>query len=226
MFGLVACVTHGDSVEPAALFPSDPQLSSALDSMKASFWTDLSGVAVNTKETTDESRTDNLQNTGVANVMNTLAQPGQVTAYPHYENLAEVDTPPANGRPQKKRIAEKSHTTRDVIRAEGRERKRKKRLEKWSEAIRAARERAPWEQRFEELRQHLRTHSNLEVPKDTTLGRWVKTQRYYFKMMSVGEMSSLGLKRIGLLDSIGFDWRVDTNDEVTDHISVNADQGR
>jgi hypothetical protein len=107
MFGLVACVTHGDSVEPAASLPSDPQLSSALDSMKASFWTDLSGVAVNTKETTDESRTDDLQITGAANVMNTLAQPGQVTAYPRYENLAEVDTPPANGRPQKKRIAKK-----------------------------------------------------------------------------------------------------------------------
>ena len=84
----------------------------------------------------------------------------------------------------------------------------------------------PWEQRFEKLRQHFRTHGSLEVPKDTTLGRWVKTQRYYFKTTSEGEMSSLGLKRIGLLDSIGFDWRVDTNDEVTDHVSVNADQGR
>ncbi len=84
----------------------------------------------------------------------------------------------------------------------------------------------PWEQRFEELRQHFRTHGSLEVPKDTTLGCWVKTQRYYFKMTSEGQKSSLGLKRIGLLDSIGFDWRVDTNDEVTDHVSVNADQGR
>ena len=84
----------------------------------------------------------------------------------------------------------------------------------------------PWEQRFEKLMQHFQTHGSLEVPKDTTLGRWVKTQRYYFKTTSEGEMSSLGLKRIGLLDSIGFDWRVDTNDEVTDHVSVNADQGR
>jgi len=84
----------------------------------------------------------------------------------------------------------------------------------------------PWEQRFEKLRQYFRTHGSLEVPKDTTLGRWVKTQRYYFKTTSEGERSSLGLKQIGLLDSIGFDWRVDTNDEVTDHVSVNADQGR
>ena len=89
MFGLVDCVSHGDSVEPAASLPSDPQLSSALDCVKASLWTDFS------------------ESTGIANVMNTLAQPGQVTAYPHYENLAEVDTPPANGRPQKKRIAKK-----------------------------------------------------------------------------------------------------------------------
>ena len=91
----------------------------------------------------------------------------------------------------------------------------------------------PWEQRFEKLRQYFRTHGSLEVPKDTTLGRWVKTQRHYFKTQTYyfrttpeGEKSSLGLKRIGLLDSIGFDWRVDTNDEVTDHVSVNADQGR
>lgn len=96
IFGLVDCVSHGDSVEPAASLPSDPQLSSALHCVKASLWTDFSGVSVNTKEST-----------GIANVMNTLAQPGQVTAYPHYENLAEVDTPPVNGRPQKKRIAEK-----------------------------------------------------------------------------------------------------------------------
>jgi hypothetical protein len=34
------------------------------------------------------------------------------------------------------------------------------------------------------------------------------------------------LMRIGLLNSIGFDWRVDTNDKVTDHVSANADQGR
>ena len=90
-----------------------------------------------------------------------------------------------------------------------------------------------WEHRFEELRQHFRTHGNSEVPKDTTLGRWIKTQRYYFKTQSFyfktkseGEKSSLGLQRIGLLDSIGFDWRVDTNDEVADQVSMNADQGR
>ena len=51
-------------------------------------------------------------------------------------------------------------------------------------------------------------------------------EQRFEELMSVGEMSSLGLKRIGLLNSIGFDWRLDTNDEVTDHISVNADQGR
>ena len=93
--------------------------------------------------------------------------------------------------------------------------------------------RTSWEHRFEDLRQHFRTHGNSEVPKDTTLGRWVKTQRHYFKTQTYyfrttpeGEKSSLGLKRIGLLDSIGFDWRVDTNDKVTDHVSANADQGR
>ena len=93
--------------------------------------------------------------------------------------------------------------------------------------------RTSWEHRFEELRQHFRTHGSLEVPKDPKLGRWVKTQRHYFKTQTnyfrttpEGEKSSLGLKRIGLLNSIGFDWRVDTNDKVTDHVSANADQGR
>ena len=86
--------------------------------------------------------------------------------------------------------------------------------------------RTSWEHRFEELRQHFRTHGNLEVPKNSVLRGWVHQQRYHFRMILKGATNSLTEKRIGLLNSIGFDWRVVMKVQVPDQVSVNADQGR
>jgi len=83
-----------------------------------------------------------------------------------------------------------------------------------------------WEHRVEELRQHFRTHGNLEGPKNSGLKDWVHQQRYHFRMMLKGARNSLTEKRIGLLNSIGFDWRVVMKVQVPDQVSVNADQGR
>ena len=53
-----------------------------------------------------------------------------------------------------------------------------------------------------------------------------KASYYYFRSMLGGGKKCLSETRIGRLNSIGFDWRVNTKDEVTDQVSVNADQGR
>ena len=86
--------------------------------------------------------------------------------------------------------------------------------------------RTSWEHRFEELRQHFRTHGNLDGPMNSVLKRWVYHQRSDFRMMLKGARNSLTEKRIGLLNSIGFDWRVVMKVQVPDQVSVNADQGR
>jgi hypothetical protein len=67
---------------------------------------DFSDIEANTKDSTDESRTEDLQkSTGIAKGMNALAQPFQVTAYPHCKNLAKLAPPPTNARTQKQRNA-------------------------------------------------------------------------------------------------------------------------
>ena len=86
--------------------------------------------------------------------------------------------------------------------------------------------RTSWEHRFEELRQHFRTHGNSEDPQNSELRGWVYQQRYHFRMVLKGATNSLTEKRIGILNSIGFDWRVVMKVQVPDQVSVNADQGR
>lgn len=70
------------------------------------------------------------------------------------------------------------------------------------------RHREPWEQRFEELKQHYLTHGNCEIPKNTPLGVWILNQRSQFKLMLARQKTSLSGRRIALLNSIGFDWRI------------------
>lgn len=57
-----------------------------------------------------------------------------------------------------------------------------------------------WEQRFQELREHYEEHGNFEVPSEEKAA------------IINGEKNSLSKSRIELLDSIGFDWRLDTQD--------------
>jgi hypothetical protein len=54
-----------------------------------------------------------------------------------------------------------------------------------------------WEHRFQELREHFEEHGNFEVPSEDNAN---------------DEKNCLSKSRIELLDSIGFDWRLDTQD--------------
>jgi hypothetical protein len=87
------------------------------------------------------------------------------------------------------------------------------------------RQREPWEQRFEELKKHVKRHGNCEVPKDTPLGVWILNQRSQFKLMLARKKTSLSQQRINSLNSIGFDWRVNLKDGDIDQVYVNDDQG-
>ena len=71
-----------------------------------------------------------------------------------------------------------------------------------------------WKQRFDELRKHFEEYGNFKVPTDDKrLYRWVRQQRlYYKKTIMNGEKNSMSKSRIELLDSIGFDWGLDTQD--------------
>ena len=95
---LLDCVSCGERAKPAASLLNDlEQLSSALDSGTTSSQPDFSCIIVNTKESTDESGIEEM-------LTNDLEQPGQVAAYPLYENVAEVINLVTDGRPEEKRI--------------------------------------------------------------------------------------------------------------------------
>lgn len=79
------------------------------------------------------------------------------------------------------------------------------------------RQREPWEQRFEELKEHFQNHGNCEIPKNTPLGVWILNQRSQFKLMLAKQKTSLSERRIALLNSIGFDWRILLKNEVKGH---------
>jgi hypothetical protein len=60
-----------------------------------------------------------------------------------------------------------------------------------------------WEAHFEELVAYAEAHNgSTEVPQDSTLGQWVKRQRFLYAR---GELPA---ERQALLDSIGFVWNV------------------
>ncbi|KAL3821690.1 hypothetical protein ACHAXA_003248 [Cyclostephanos tholiformis] len=82
------------------------------------------------------------------------------------------------------------------------------------------RQREPWEKRFEELKKHVKRHGNCEVPKDTPLGVWILNQRSQFKLMLARKKTSLSQQRINSLNSIGFDWRVNTKDGDSGHFNA------
>lgn len=87
------------------------------------------------------------------------------------------------------------------------------------------RQREPWDQRFEELKEHVKSHGHCEVPKDTHLGVWILNQRSQFKLMLARKKTSLSQQRINSLNSIGFDWRVSLKDGDASQVYVNDDEG-
>jgi hypothetical protein len=87
------------------------------------------------------------------------------------------------------------------------------------------RQREPWDQRLEELKEHVKSHGHCEVPKDTHLGVWILNQRSQFKLMLARKKTSLSQQRINSLNSIGFDWRVSLKDGDASQVYVNDDEG-
>ena len=69
-----------------------------------------------------------------------------------------------------------------------------------------------WNQRYEELVKYCSIHNNCNVPHNVPyLGEWVNNQRRFKKMYdAAGKKSSLTIKRIEKLNTLGFDWNLRT----------------
>lgn len=67
-----------------------------------------------------------------------------------------------------------------------------------------------WDETFEELLKFRSVHGHCQVPHDfkenRPLSRWVKRQRYQFKLLKDGKPSTIYEDRIQRLDAIGFVW--------------------
>ena len=80
-----------------------------------------------------------------------------------------------------------------------------------------------WEKRFEELK-HAVTSGN-DVPHGSALGNWIKNQRYGLKRKILAkQVNGVFAQRIKLLNSIGFDWKFDVEQEATDQEEEEDDQ--
>ena len=77
-----------------------------------------------------------------------------------------------------------------------------------------------WDKRLEQLRQHFETHGDFECQMDIPLWRWISDQRCLFRQIVLeGKQNKLSVRRIELLNSIGFEWNVDEKVEDTDDTS-------
>jgi hypothetical protein len=67
-----------------------------------------------------------------------------------------------------------------------------------------------WEDRLSELAEYRKIHGHCNVPynysKSAKLGRWVATQRTYYRLQKERKTSSLTTFRIQELESLGFEW--------------------
>jgi hypothetical protein len=67
-----------------------------------------------------------------------------------------------------------------------------------------------WADAFEELLYFLRMHEHCQVPhayeENPALARWVKRQRYQYKLLKEGKPSTMTQERIKALEDIGFIW--------------------
>jgi hypothetical protein len=67
-----------------------------------------------------------------------------------------------------------------------------------------------WAQRFEELCEYRETHGNCLIShafaENLPLARWVKRQRYQYKLMLAGQPSTMIPARVRALEEIGFCW--------------------
>jgi hypothetical protein len=75
-----------------------------------------------------------------------------------------------------------------------------------------------WEQKYEDLIAYKEVHGDCNVPtkykKDTSLGRWVSTQRKQYKERQQGNRSLMTDEREAKLQALGFRWNaLDRDDE-------------
>lgn len=67
-----------------------------------------------------------------------------------------------------------------------------------------------WDEAFEELLEFKRVRGNCQVPhgfkENPSLSRWVKRQRYQFKLLKEGKASTMTDERIERLEAVGFVW--------------------
>lgn len=67
-----------------------------------------------------------------------------------------------------------------------------------------------WNRAFDELLEYRKAHGNCQVPHgykpNRPLSRWVKRQRYQYKLMKEGKPSTMTEERIRRLESVGFVW--------------------
>eukprot|EP00980_Cylindrotheca_fusiformis_P024873 scaffold12638_cov69-Cylindrotheca_fusiformis.AAC.3 len=92
----------------------------------------------------------------------------------------------------------------------------KQRRQQADDEIRAPRRRfrpyqeVQWVQLFEELYKYKEEHGNCLVPhtyaKNPALSRWVKRQRYQYRLKREGKMSTLTKVRLQKLEEVGFVW--------------------
>jgi hypothetical protein len=67
-----------------------------------------------------------------------------------------------------------------------------------------------WDEAFDELVEYRERHGNCQVPHgyagSQSLARWVKRQRYQYKLMKLGKPGTMNEERIKRLEAIGFVW--------------------
>lgn len=69
---------------------------------------------------------------------------------------------------------------------------------------------ASWDDRFTQLALWKAQKGSCDVPvkDDPQLGRWVRTQRQAYRQRAEGKPSTMNDERVGLLESIAFDWKL------------------
>merc|ERR1712129_535340 len=70
----------------------------------------------------------------------------------------------------------------------------------------------PWMARYEELKQYRLKMGHCEVPRgnidNPSLGMWVATLTYQYKLRKEGKHASLSADKIEALEAIGFTWQI------------------
>mmetsp|Transcript_10057 Transcript_10057/g.12693 ORF Transcript_10057/g.12693 Transcript_10057/m.12693 type:complete len:211 (-) Transcript_10057:263-895(-) len=82
----------------------------------------------------------------------------------------------------------------------------------WISTVKGTAYNNTWGKRYDDLCSYRDKHGNCNVPKnypyDRALGVWVRNQRSQYWSMKKGKKSPMTLKRVGLLEGAGFQWKL------------------